>query len=246
MSEFTVSYTPEQKGWPSFYSYIPDFMLGMNNYLYTFKDGELYRHNTNNLRNNYYGVQYNSKITSIFNQNPLQAKFFKTLELESDSAWTASLLTDLQTGNIQSDLFKKKEGAYYSFIRSNAGTENFNLRYATGIGQAQVVGGTVAATTIQFNVPITPIVSIGDTIFFGSTPDKAGPILSINADTKTITVDTTNNQQPAGGDFILSLKNSVAESQGILGYFCEFELENDSTNAVELFAVTADVFKSFP
>ena len=63
----TLSYSDGVKGWPSFYSFLPDFMIGMNSYLYTFNGGNLYRHNTNALRNNYYGVQYNSNITSVFN-----------------------------------------------------------------------------------------------------------------------------------------------------------------------------------
>ena len=52
----TLTYSPDVKGWPSFYSYIPEWMAGMNNYFYSFKGGNLYRHNTNEIRNQYYGV----------------------------------------------------------------------------------------------------------------------------------------------------------------------------------------------
>ena len=62
-------------------------MLGMNNYFYTFKGGNVYQHNANETRNNYYGIQYNSQITSVFNEAPLQNKIFKTFNLESDNAW---------------------------------------------------------------------------------------------------------------------------------------------------------------
>ena len=53
MSDVTITYSEAVKGFPSFYSYIPDYIMGMNNYLYTFKGGNLYRHNTNNTRNNF-------------------------------------------------------------------------------------------------------------------------------------------------------------------------------------------------
>ena len=66
----TLTYSPDVKGWPSFYSYIPEWMAGMNNYFYSFKGGNLYRHNTNEVRNQYYGVNYSSQMTSIFNDNP--------------------------------------------------------------------------------------------------------------------------------------------------------------------------------
>jgi hypothetical protein len=93
--------------------------MGMNQYLYTFKNGDLYRHNTNPVRNNYYGNQYNSTITSVLNDQPLQNKVFKTIELESDSSWGATFLTDLQAGSINASYFSLKEGSYFSFIRYN-------------------------------------------------------------------------------------------------------------------------------
>ena len=37
---YTISYSEEAKGWPSFYSFLPDFMIGMNSYFYTFKNGK--------------------------------------------------------------------------------------------------------------------------------------------------------------------------------------------------------------
>ena len=67
---YTLTYSESVNGWPSFYSYFPDFALGMNQYLYSFKGGNLYRHNTNETRNNYYGVNYDSTITGVFNEQP--------------------------------------------------------------------------------------------------------------------------------------------------------------------------------
>ena len=48
---YTLTYSDKSEGWPSFYSFIPDYMIGMNSYFYTFKNGNLYRHNTNDIRN---------------------------------------------------------------------------------------------------------------------------------------------------------------------------------------------------
>jgi hypothetical protein len=47
----TLSYSDGAKGWPSFYSFLPEFMMGMNSFFYTFKNGNIYRHNTNEKRN---------------------------------------------------------------------------------------------------------------------------------------------------------------------------------------------------
>ena len=145
-------------------------MIGMNNYLYTFKAGNLYKHNTNELRNNYYGIQYNSQITGVINNNPLENKIFKTINLESDSAWDVNLQTDLQNeGYIDYRWFKKKEGAYFANIRKNnqipAAADEYALRSANGIGKTSAWSTQSNILTLNFSV--NPLVSIGDIVSIG-------------------------------------------------------------------------------
>jgi hypothetical protein len=64
-----------------------------------------------------------------------------------------------------------------------------------------------------------------------------------------ITIDTTiagTTPIPIQNAFIFYVKNSVAESHGVLGHYCVFDMENTYTNKIELYAVEADVMKSFP
>ena len=250
MSEVTLTYSPSSKGWPSFYSFIPEYIKGMNNYLYTFKNGQLYRHNTNETRNNFYGQQFNTTIKSVFNASPLENKLFKTIELESDDSWDATLTTDLpQIGSITSTFFEKKEANYFSFIRFVSSDINLLMRYANGIATVNTVDSTIpSATTLTFssNVEIGSIISIGDNVYYGSTPSLGGQVTSISG--QVITIDTTisGGSAPSNGDFILYVKNTVAESHGLLGHFCEYELTNDSTSKVELFSVGSETMKSFP
>ena len=96
MPNYTITYADSAQGFPSFYSFSPDWMIGMNNYFYTFKGGNLYRHNVNAVRNNFYGIQYTTTMKSVFNQSPLENKLFKTINLEGDSSWGVTLSTDLQ------------------------------------------------------------------------------------------------------------------------------------------------------
>ena len=81
MPNYTLTYSPSAEGWVSFYSYNPDMMIGMNNYFYTFKGGNLYRHNTNEQRNTFYGAYTASTVTSVFNESPLVNKLFKTINI---------------------------------------------------------------------------------------------------------------------------------------------------------------------
>ena len=69
----------------------------------------------------------------------------------------------------------------------------------------------------------------------------------------TITVDVSQTPPPVPplanpqqDDAILYYKNSVAESNGVRGYYMEFTLTNDSTTPVELFSVGSSVMKSYP
>jgi hypothetical protein len=252
---YTLTFSESVKGWPSFYSYMPDFILGMNQYLYTFKGGSLYRHNTNEIRNRYYGIDYNSTITGVFNQEPTTVKVFKTIELESDDSWDCSLATDLGSGFMDETYFEQKEGAWFAFVRRIGGSQDFAQRSTQGIGGfASSTGASPGLIQIEFNISISNIINYGDSVFYreplGGIIKKIGPITGISTDRKKIEVDAVD-LQPVGqtvplGSYIFTTKDSVAESYGATGYFMEFKLTNNSKTAVELFTVDSDVFKSFP
>jgi len=265
-TDWTLSYSNNAQGWPSFYSFNPDYMIGMNNYFYTFKGGNLYQHNTNELRNNYYGVQYNSQISSVFNESPLQNKVFKTLNLESDNAWEAYMETDIQNnGIIEDGWFEKKEGAYFSYVRQEgeipALTGEYANRSANGIGKAANVSVDAGTTTLSFST--NPLVSIGGALSVGdyiyhSTPSYT--VLNFGGIVTNIEIDlpnsinkiyvTTNETGavafPADEPYIMFIKSSEAESHGLLGHYCLFTVTNFNTNKTELFAVESDIMKSYP
>ena len=264
---YTLTYSESSKGFPSFYSYIPEWMVGMNNYFYSFSNGNIYRHNVNETRNNYYGTQYTSTISSVFNDSPLENKIFKTINLESNSAWTATLRSDIETsGFIEKTYFVKKEGAWFAFVRNSgqipAGDDEFVLRSVNGIGQSQTITGTSAAPQINFStsplISIGSIISVGDVVYFAqppyTVPQLAGTVTSINVDlqnsTNNIILDATIagavSPIPIQNPYIMFVKNAVAESHGILGHYCDFTLTNTDTTAAELFAVESEVMKSYP
>tara|TARA_R100001369_G_C3309763_1_gene167121 strand:+ start:1015 stop:1812 length:798 start_codon:yes stop_codon:yes gene_type:complete len=262
--EFTLTYSETSKGWPSFYSYIPEFMMGMNNFYYSFSGGNIHQHNTNAVRNNYYGVQSFSSITSVFNEEPLTNKVFKTLNLESNAAWRAVVTTDIpNNGLVDANWFEKKEGDWFAFIRSARSTpaalSEYALRSMNGIAQSLSFTGSGVATVINFDttVNIGNIVSTGDNLYSAvppyTTPTLVGTIENIEVDLSAsinrITVDATvsGGAVPAIQDsFILYIKNQEAESHGVLGHYMEFTLQNNSTVSTELFAVESEVMKSNP
>tara|TARA_R110001606_G_scaffold317218_3_gene463999 strand:+ start:565 stop:2364 length:1800 start_codon:yes stop_codon:yes gene_type:complete len=265
-TEWTVSYSENSKGWPSFYSYIPEYMIGMNNFFYTFNGGNLFQHNTNPLRNNYYGQQFHSQITSVFNQNPLENKIFKTLNLESNDAWQSYLETDIQiNGFMQGGWFEKKEGAWFAYLRQRGEVPalkgQYAMRSANGIGQTSSVAITQGTTTLSFST--NPLVSIGNFISVGDYVYHAVPqytdvvfggiVTQINIDLQNginqLIVSTTSADTvvfPLDNPYIMFIKSSEAESHGLLGHYCVFTITNFNTQATELFAVESEVMKSYP
>lgn len=280
MANYTLTYSEAVQGWPSFYSFYPDFMIGMNNYFYTFKGGNLYRHSVNTQRNIFYqdwwirlgnpgGAFTSTRLVSVINDSPLENKLFKTINLEGDAAWDATLQTDLQTsGFIQGNWFELKEQSYFAFVRNSgttpASVSEYPLRSVNGIGRSQTINsGTPTAVLVNFQISPTPveigdIISVGDILYYALPPTYQTPLLF--GQVVNINVDYTNNQNRVVVDstipgatipaiqnpYILYIKNSVAESHGVLGHYCVFDITNSSTSKIELFTVESEVMKSYP
>ncbi len=86
-----------------------------------------------------------------------------------------------------------------------------------------------------------------------TTPVLAGRVTAITVDlpngVNQLTINTTipgTTPIPIQDAFFLYVKNSVAESHGVLGHYCTFNIENTSNSKIELFAVQSEVMKSFP
>ena len=111
---------------------------------------------------------------------------------------------------------------------------------------------TINATTLTFAFNIDGMINVGDTVYYGSTPTLGGTITAIAANVITISLTSDGScgtivgSAPSNGDFILVIKNSVAESYGTRGYYMEVELVNSLTTQVELFSISSEAFKSYP
>lgn len=269
----TVTYSESVTGWPSFYTFIPEKIVGMNGFLYTFKNGRLYRHNSNKTnRNTYYGVYGPSIMKSVFNEAPLENKVFKTIGIQSDDAWSVTMTSDIQTtgfisGNTnagQDNFFVQKEGEWFAFLRNNEANPlsgDFPLRSVQGIGVQRIrtgVGTNNCVLTFPTDIALDSMINQGDFLYYAvapftgtNTPIGGGEILQVDFGNNFIQINNTGGGTtalPASGieAYIMYIKNPIAESHGILGHYAEFVLTNENTSAVELFAVDSDVMKSFP
>ena len=133
----TLSFDESVRGWTSFYTYAPDFVASLKNKFYSFKDGAIWQHyseESSARRCNFYNIPSTAKVKFIFNQNPSLVKNFQTINYEGSKNWTVSnLYTNEDIGkyinyytqsntqqslenNLFSNSFSKKEDKYFANI----------------------------------------------------------------------------------------------------------------------------------
>ena len=144
-SNTTVSYSENVRGWSSFKSFIPQEALSVVNNYYSFAnqsgDAKVWWHHQNTNTNNFYGTQYYSDVTLLFNDYPGIIKTFKTISYEGTQSkvdantgsdgnyynltgvagWQAlEITTDKQSGKINE--FIEKEGKWFNFLKGDVTT----------------------------------------------------------------------------------------------------------------------------
>jgi len=247
MANETITYSSGNQGWTSFWSYLPDFMVGINSTFLTMKDGSLYEHNSNATRNDFYGAQYESSVTTVFNQGNTEVKMFKTLELDGNLPWMATTTTDLDNGTIDSSYFDEKEGSWFAYIRRpDDGSYDARAISTQGIGETSFGSSFPVPNTIDFAFNIQSSVAVGDKVYRinNGSLELLGTVLVHSQ--RSITMNNLSGVSAVMGDMIVIAKNSQAESFGARGYYMEVKLDVTSSSEAELFAVTSQIFKSYP
>jgi len=215
----------------------------MNNKFFTFKNGKLYEHHSDNVsRNNYYSTQYDSTISVMVNDSPSEIKELQAISLEGNQTWEAVIKAyvsnsdDFLQSSVDGAEFVKKEGIWYAYARRNENDGAFDSKATYGLG---TISG-LTATTFELNGGSTSL-CIGDTLVRGSDITQVGTITGISG--STITLTTTAGL--VNGDFVVGMKPSRIEGGNLRGYTIRVDLTNSAVNNVELFAVNLEVMKSF-
>jgi hypothetical protein len=213
----------------------PEDMCRVNNQFVSFKNGELYLHNQENIRNTFYGIESPSKFSFNFSQEPSTRKSFKNIEIEGSTALQITTKTDLDKGYINQADFVNKEGVFYAYLRHSNDEINTKLLSCQGIGNASISG-----LVLTFVEEIDNSVSVGDEIR-NLTLQLVGTIVSKTA--KTITLNTVSNI--VNNDFVLATKTQSISNNDMLGYYMKVDCEFSSNQYQEIFAINSTVSKSF-
>jgi hypothetical protein len=137
----TISYDASINAWSSRYSYHPEQMALVGTELISFKSGELWMHDVNSTRNNFYGVQYKSQIAGIAQQSPQLVKSYNSITIRGnyppsfahfrteakymdrnssgDYPTTRTYSDYNQSSDLSDSEFRQYEGIYYAPIHRN-------------------------------------------------------------------------------------------------------------------------------
>lgn len=93
----TISFDEETNAFESFLSYHPESMATFGTILITAKDGDIYTHD-NASYNIFYGINYESNISVLLNENAIQKKSWQSISTNSNVIWDCPLIyTNMNT-----------------------------------------------------------------------------------------------------------------------------------------------------
>lgn len=242
-SNVTLTFDEKIKGWTSFHSYLPDGMVNLNNRFYTISAGQLYLHNDETVdRNTYYGVNYPSRVSVIINQNPSDIKVFKAISLEGNLPLNTTILSYFNDREVfkrttlQSSQYDRKEGYWYSAVFRDELATNNTPRSVYGLGTVTSVN--VNEITLS---NVNTSLAIGDVLFNSNGEAAIGEITNVVGNVLTVNLTGT----VAVNDFVYGVKNAKIQGSEMRGYNHRIDLEKTGTDRLELYAVNANVFKSY-
>jgi len=125
INNYTFSFNEKRNGYSSFYNIYPEWMVSAEDVLYSWKEGQLYAHNSSTYCN-FFGKQYDCSITLVFTNPLLEKKTWLSLtEVANDlfecpqiETQTTSYGTTVQQSNLIEQDFERLENQYHAaFLR---------------------------------------------------------------------------------------------------------------------------------
>jgi len=114
----TIAFNESINRWTTFYSFIPDCGGYIFNQYFTYQQGRMYTHNTNDTYNSFYGSLYPSVVQLTYNQSPALIKSFIGVIQQGNTVWSAAdITTNLsQHSSLIAEDFSKKEGVWFASL----------------------------------------------------------------------------------------------------------------------------------
>lgn len=151
----------EPNFWQGAYSQTPEGWITIQNKLYSFKYGQLYEHNNTDSYNNFYGIQYKSRIMFVANQQPEHDKVYDNMSVEVNMlpslTYFMSLSPYRQVSNLQDFDWQLRESVMYSQIYRNILTPSATGLKTNGLITGEKMRTYALRVMLEFTVAATPV-----------------------------------------------------------------------------------------
>ena len=239
--QMVLAFHEDSKGIPLFYTFRPDMMISAEDELYSWKDGVMYRHNVNTVRNNYYGVQYKSRIVFVVNEATGVEKTINAIRIQGNSVWDVDIQSERGTSTIPREWFERKETHWFSKVGGDETTgQGGSSKH--GIGVFKISSGIidVGASNIRSLI----ILAVGDEIVTASNPNGFSTpvyVTGIDYNTGRISLSTPFSQTP---EFIMYKKSARVDGNSLKGDYFIVQMTNEEASEVYLKSVALEVDSS--
>lgn len=148
----TLLFDEEKNRFETFASYFFENIVTLGTLLVTYKDGQAWTHDDEPHYNNFYGEQYDSYITPVFNKAEVDKKTFMSIQETASQVWecpeiiTASneFGTTKQTSELIVQDFEEYEG-------------NYNAAF---LGASNSLGGLINGSSLKGNLMSVKLLAI--------------------------------------------------------------------------------------
>ena len=175
-SGVTIAYNKQKQGWTSYYSFVPEYYGRVRDYVVSFKDGDLWVHDRNQLSKNFYGTQYTRQLTYISNKDFPKVKDYKAVSVNGIGANSAPTIRILpfqgylsgMLSSLSTRFFKTLEGVQYAYFQKDKLSPGFGGNQLQALANGRNLKGQVIEVTLENTDTAKSIIYSSDIIYFYS------------------------------------------------------------------------------
>jgi hypothetical protein len=263
---FTLGWDTDDSVWNTKYSFVPEALTTIDDTMYSFKGGAMYKHSDEADRTVYYGAEgaAGSVVEVVSAHNPSMVKAYESISIEGTNAWQGSLSNTDQSTSISSSPatvdgiyypfgdYEKKERNFYAYVpRDNSANTTVSGQITNLSGTSEIYAlGVVASFTsgsITFTSPINDIpFPVGANLYkvTGSNLTQYAFNVSGVTGNKIISTSAVTSGVTNGDTVVAISQNSIIEGDQMRDYYMKLRMSNVNINEVELYAVNTFFSKS--
>jgi hypothetical protein len=172
----TIAYNKQKQGWTSYYSFVPEYYGRVRDFVVSFKDGELWKHDVNTLAKNFYGNQYTRQLKFVSNKDFPKVKQYKALGVTGIGKNDAPSIfvppyEGVPTGMLSSlsaRFFQTLEGIQYAHLQKDKLSPGFGGNQLQALVNGRDMKGQTIEITLENTDTSKSSIYSADVVYFYS------------------------------------------------------------------------------